>query len=186
MSMPPRPRACFAALCLLFGSTQSTLAQDAPQAPDTLLNPLSALDPAKLDGFLGRPLFSSTRRPPLPPSEPTDAPAVEAGQEPPDVRLVGIVRTPKENIAQLLEGGGAHRFSVRVGDFLGDWTVASIGNSAVTLKLGAREAHLNIFGNAVPDAADRPKFDEAQEMTAPPRPRRSVWTEKDIQGFFGQ
>lgn len=179
---------------VLTGAHGAALAQQATASGAALLNPLSAIDPQKLDGFLNRPLFSPTRRPPAPaPVAPLAAAApAQAQVEPPAIRLVGIVRTPEGGIAQLAQDDDSRRYSVRVGDFLGEWSVASIDRSTLVLKQGDREASFELFRGTAADAA-KPQAANAGEDAAQPagaasepsRKRHRGLTRDDVKNFFG-
>lgn len=176
-----------ALLTLIFAAPAG--AQENGTSETALLNPLSSIDPAKLDGFLGRPLFSPTRRPPPAAASTPPAPPETAAEpsSPPALRLVGILRTPNESVAQVVGADGTQRLSLRVGDFLEDWTVASIEGSTLTLKQGEREASLTIFRGG---AAETPAEPAAQgDAITPPagQPKRKrTWSDQDRQGFFGE
>ena len=127
-----------ALLLALLAACVSSQAQEANNSGAGIVNPLLAHDTAPLQGFLGRPLFSPSRRapPPVPEELPVAAAPAEDTQARPEIRLVGIIRTPRENIAQLAEGDAARRHSVRLGDFLGGWAVVAISESSLTLQKG--------------------------------------------------
>ena len=99
----------------------AALAQDATSRS---LNPLASLDKATLKGFVEKPLFEPSRRPPVP-AEPLAAlpPPSPAVVQPPMLRLVGIV----EGLHSL--GAIVHRSDINAtetlhtGDHLGAWTI---------------------------------------------------------------
>lgn len=193
--MTKAPRRRFLLLCcaVLAAAQGAALAQETAASARTLLNPLAAIDPQKLDGFLNRPLFSPTRRPPTPvQAAPVAAAApAEAKAEPPAIRLVGIVRTPEGGIAQLTQDDDGRRFSVRVGDFLDDWAVASIEKSTLVLKQGDQEASFELFRGSAADAGKRQAAGESATQpdgTAlePSERRHRSMTKEDIKNFLGE
>lgn len=111
------------------------------------LNPLSALDPAALDAFRGRPLFAPSRRPP-PPRQVLVAPPAPVAIEapPPDLRLVGVVAGVDNAVAILRRPAGGSALSLKLGDSVETWRVQAIGPDRVTLRDGARETTYRLFG----------------------------------------
>ena len=99
----------------------SALAQDGPASP---LNPLAALDKASLKGFVERPLFEPSRRPPVVAAPlahlPPPAPVV---MQPPKLRLVGIVEGAHSLSAIVHRGDTNTTETLHTGDRVGGWTI---------------------------------------------------------------
>ncbi|ACL56780.1 hypothetical protein [Methylobacterium nodulans] len=99
-----------------------------------------------------RPLFSATRRPPAlrvaapmpvqpavpPPPPPPPKPA-------PQLHLVGVVEGLDRPLALLRRAPGDRALTVRVGDRVEDWEVASIEAGRVLLRDGSREQDYRLF-----------------------------------------
>ena len=103
-------------------------ARIASQTQNLQARNLSAPPPAVStlrDMMLGRPLFDPTRRPPIPPQEPT------APDEIP--RLSGIMVTPTEKIAVFAPAMGAP-IIVNEHSRFGPFTVLAISGDSVTIK----------------------------------------------------
>ncbi len=89
-----------------------------------LLNPLASLDKTTLKGFVERPLFEPTRRPPIPAAPraglPPPPPAVA---QPPELRLVGIVEGIHSLCAIVHRSDTNATETLHTGDHLGAWTI---------------------------------------------------------------
>ncbi|WP_375462391.1 hypothetical protein [uncultured Methylobacterium sp.] len=119
------------------------------------LNPLSALDPAGLGAFRGRPLFAPSRRPP--PARPVEvAPpqAVAVLSPPPDLRLVGVVAGLDKAVAILRRAAGGASLNLKIGDSVDAWRVDTIAPDRVTLRDGERAQTYRLFtvGGSAPSA----------------------------------
>lgn len=101
---------------------------------------------------LARPLFSPSRRP-------TAAVASAAGFEMP--RLTGIIIDPVERRAIFAAADKAKSVVVKEGGALGEWSVRSIANEAVTLASpsGIRVLHLGF---------EKPKPEPGHQAASPP------------------
>ena len=99
----------------------AALAQDGASRP---LNPLASLDKATLKGFVERPLFEPSRRPPIPAAPlaelPPPSPTVA---QPPMLRLVGIVEGSHSLYAIVHRGDINATEMLRTGDHLGAWNI---------------------------------------------------------------
>jgi hypothetical protein len=120
-----------------------------------ILNPLAEYGLDRLQGFRDRPLFVSTRRPPPPvvEQEPYIEPVAEYEPEPEpepepetfNVTLSGIMEIDGEPLALVRDENEGTTSSVRVGDTLEGWTVASIGEGSVSLSRDDRTQDIKIF-----------------------------------------
>lgn len=97
-----------------------------------------------LHAALERPLFSPTRRAPPPPPLPPQAAPVPT---PPDATVLGVVTAGGKSAALIRISGVERR--VQEGDAIDGWTVASIAQNGVGLRL---EGHDVLLG---PPAAKR-------------------------------
>lgn len=186
-----RRRAASAFACLIFLAAPSAEPAEALPSERAVVNPLGVGAPYRLEDFLGRPLFSSSRRPPPPHDDPAALPTGQA-EPPPDFRLLGIVQMSNESVAQIAEGMESRRYSVRVGDYLGDWLVTEIEKSSLTLLKGEHELKLALFVNR--DGKDKKDQDASATRavdgnwgagdTTPPIAGQS-WTNDDLKNFFG-
>lgn len=122
-------------------------AQDA--APSSApLNPLSSLRPSDFQAFRERPLFTPSRRPPpIVPSLPERAPPVraEVEDEPPNVRLTGVVHGAAAPMAVLQRPDAGGTTTVRIGDDVEGWAVAAIDSVGVRLVRGTRAREYRLF-----------------------------------------
>ena len=106
-----------------------------------------------------RPLFSPTRRKwvePEPPAlEPVEPPVaaelpsvpqpVIAQTPPPDVRLIGIEKTPSGARALLVKTGAADALWFSDGEKLEGWAVQEINSGSVEMTLGERKIKLELY-----------------------------------------
>jgi hypothetical protein len=121
----------------------------------SVLNPLSELALDRLTGFRDRPLFTPARRPPAPPqAEPEPEPVAvvdepetveDAVVEAPSVMLSGIVEIESDRVAMLRDMATSTTLSVRVGDPVESWTVASIDDASVTLEHEGERHEIKMF-----------------------------------------
>ena len=98
----------------------AALAQDGAPRP---LNPLASLDKATLKGFVDRPLFEPSRRPPIPAAPLLAAPSAPALVQPPMLRLIGIVEGSHSLSAVVRRGDTNATETLHTGDHLGAWTI---------------------------------------------------------------
>ncbi|MEO3386707.1 hypothetical protein [Mesorhizobium sp. CAU 1741] len=110
--------------------------------PETeALNPLASLEGGLLDAFNARPLFEPDRKPPVPVEE-----TVVSVAEPqtPEIRLLGVLTTPRERVAQVFSESDGASYSLRVGDYIANWRVAEIGVRSIVMELEEREVLLEL------------------------------------------
>jgi hypothetical protein len=144
---------CVCSFSIAIGAMATTgAAQDVNVATTKpmLLNPLSAIKPSELSAFLEQPLFIPSRQAPPsisdPPqsSEPSE-PELKADEEPPKIRLVGIVQASGARTALLQRSNARTVSRVRLGDELDGWLVTSVEAAGVRLKRGDREQEYRLF-----------------------------------------
>ncbi|WP_237154331.1 hypothetical protein [Oryzibacter oryziterrae] len=146
-----RPLAMATAL-LVLGCGWSR-AEDAVADP-ALFNPLAAIGEDRLKAFAERPLFTPSRRAPeaevdTPPTDPEPAPPTEPdtpdSPNPPNAKLLGILGTDADAIAVIQDQDAGQTLTLRVGDSIGDWQVAEIGDTSVTLSFEDQTSDLQLF-----------------------------------------
>ena len=112
-----------------------------------VLNPLASLDKRTLKGFVGKPLFESSRHSPtvtapvakvLPPPPP---PRVEP---PPSLRLIGIVEGAHWLAAIVHRNDTGKTETLRPGDHIGTWTV-EVRPAALRMVSGDRAFDYAMF-----------------------------------------
>lgn len=143
----------------------------ATQAPDAgvtaripSLAPLPSTPPAAefslpaIEAFtsvLARPMFSSTRRPPV------EEVVVVATPEPTlDVTLRGIILTGEERIALIVPAAGAEMVRLKEDERFEGWTLVAVESDHVVFRLGTEELILELT------------YDEPIPDLPPARPRR--------------
>jgi len=177
---------------LLAGTAQDTPTTDvAPRAapPDKVAqdrgmsgNPLWAVSLTSLTETSERPLFSASRRPPVPVVaapppriEPVDVAPPPAPPARPPLDLVGTVTSPSERIAIFTNTTTSDLVRLRTGDDLDGWVLRSVSRREATLQKDSETAvlSLRLTGNAVPPA---PAARIAPRPVAgiPPRPIAGV------------
>jgi hypothetical protein len=113
--------------------------------------PVSPLAARPLDGFSAtrdRPLFSPTRRPPLPP--PVLVAAPPPPPLPPNVALLGVIMDGEQAQAVVRAGPTEKVLRVSIGDDIGGWKVGQIEERKLVLLLNGRTATFTMFsGNNV-------------------------------------
>ena len=129
---------------VLLGAPAQVMGQDAEPS----LNPLRALRPADLGAFREKPLFTPSRQPPRAPQRlpeaPSSAPIVAA--PPPRVRLTGIIQGASAPAAILWRSEAGPTATVRLGDDVDGWRVASIDALSILLRSWTREQEYKLFG----------------------------------------
>lgn len=163
--------------------TSDSAAAGAPTPPAAFeLPPLE-----KLSEIVERPLFSPTRRMPLPPPRvasstgpaATEAPAVSGPAEP-ELRFFGTVRHAGTAAALVTYPGTAQVARLEPGDQVGDWRVLSVDGNHLELGLGEKRRSFEIFASGthgatgapdlpdqVPGPEDEPADDPAPDAGAP-------------------
>lgn len=124
-------------------------AEEPAAAASGRLNPLSTLDRAELKAFLDKPLFAPSRQAPrIAPAEPPPpvvASAAPPPEEPPNIRLTGIVEGSATPMAILERLNAKTTSTVRLGDLVDGWLVASIDAMGIKLTNGDREQEYRLF-----------------------------------------
>jgi hypothetical protein len=161
--------------------TSDDAAEGAPTPPAAFeLPPLE-----KLSEIVERPLFSPTRRMPVPAPRVASstgpvAPAAPAASGPaePELRFFGTVRHGGTAAALVTYPGTAQVARLQPGDQVGDWQVLSVDGNHLELGLGEKRRSFEIFasgthgGTSAPDSPDSPDQapgpeDEPTDETAP-------------------
>lgn len=122
--------------------------------------PLSSSDPEGFSETFERPLFSPTRRKPIPmpvveptpPAEPLPAPAQEVSNPSPAPALLGVSVTQTVPRALLVANGKQEANWFRNGETIDDWTIAAITKEEVTLQRGEQSVRLSLH----PSGTDAP------------------------------
>lgn len=126
--------------------------QGKPQAADKS----TPSPPLGTEGFsetFDRPLFSPTRRKPVPVATNEPAPIVEPAPAPkesispklPAPQLLGVSVTQTIPKALLLANGKQEANWLRNGETVDDWTVAAIAKDEVTLQRGEESIRLSLY-----------------------------------------
>jgi hypothetical protein len=147
--------------------------------------PVSPLAARPFDGFSttrDRPLFSPTRRPPLPPPVLVAAPPPPL--LPPNVSLLGVIMDGEQAHAVVRAGPMEKVLRVSIGDDIGGWKVGQIEKQKLVLLLNGRTATFTMFSennakhrpNAVvaappPNANQNGSNESASPIPASRRPR---------------
>jgi general secretion pathway protein N len=131
-----------------------TGAQDGRVEDRASLNALSALPPADISAFKEKPLFTPSRRASdtavktVPSTEVRlSPPAVE---DPPAIRLVGIIRTGTIAIAVVQQPTAPRLSRVQIGADIDGWLVKSIDATGLRLVNGTREQAYQLFARGSP------------------------------------
>jgi hypothetical protein len=139
--------------------TGSEIAALEPPPTPFMLPPLE-----RFTAVVERPLFSPTRRMPVPPpmvrSEPeTSVPEapVAAGPAEPDLRFFGTVRQGGTAAALVTYPATAEVARLRPGDTVGDWQVLSVERNRLELGLGEERRSFEIFGAGMVGTPSEPK-----------------------------
>jgi hypothetical protein len=130
------------------------------------LNPLHDLRKDTLRAFRERPLFNPARAEPQAVTREAAMPAAEApSEEPPDLRLVGIVSGPANFAMVRLHGDTGPITTLTTGDKIGAWT-ATVLPDALRLDAGTRSVAIDLF--APKSAQDGPSADAPAGGGEPP------------------
>jgi hypothetical protein len=146
---PRRGALRLAAGLILVGAPGHGAAQEGA-AEAARLNPLSSLRPSDLRSFRERPLFTPSRKPPpVAPSLPERTPvAAETVNEPPNVRLTGIIQGPVAATAVLERPDAGGKSTVRIGDAVDGWIVTAIDSISIKLASGTRQREYRLFARS--------------------------------------
>ncbi|CAL1241194.1 type II secretion system protein N [Candidatus Methylocalor cossyra] len=113
-----------------------------------------------LDDFeqmVERPLFMENRRPG---EEVVETPTAPAPQTPLNLKLMGVVFTPRGEKALLLDAKGKYK-RLKLKDTLDNWTLVELGKDRVTLQQGEERKELPLLKK-------RPKPPPAPAQPSPP------------------
>ena len=166
------------ALLALLGITPAVPSRAQDRATPALANPVAALLLEQLSATRERPLFSPARRLPAPPEPEPPPPPVTAAPEPrapvPVLALFGIVADKDGARAIVRTGASSGILRLRVGDTIEGWTVADIGRTGVTLRLGDRSESFGLFAGdrkagAAPRVVPPPKMAVAPVLRSTPK-----------------
>ena len=104
-------------------------------------NLLGGMRPSDLSAFRERPLFVQTRRLPasstLSRAEEVSEPE-DREEEPPKIRLAGVLQTSAARIAMLQHGNVRALSRARLGDDINGWVVTAVELASIRLKKGDR------------------------------------------------
>ncbi|MGD9508252.1 MAG: hypothetical protein AB7I59_06800 [Geminicoccaceae bacterium] len=167
--------------------------QDDPAAPSEeppapfVLPPLEAFT-----AVVERPLFSPTRRMPIPPPE-TDEPVAEApaaepsGPAEPELRFFGTVTQDGTAAALVTFPATSEVARLRPGDMVGDWRVTSVERDRLELALGDEHRSYEIFGVGArgnpPPPAPAENMDQPEQ--APPAPGEVPGVDPQGDAYYG-
>ncbi len=117
--MSARRSLAFAALLL----SALVLPRDgsAQDDPARSLNPLASIDRATVKGFVEKPLFEPSRRPPAALAPLAEPPPVAV--PPPPLRLIGIIEDSRSLSAIVHRGDTNATETLHTGDHIGAWTI---------------------------------------------------------------
>jgi len=127
-------------------------------------NPLWAIPIAQLPITRDRPIFSPSRRPPLPAVTPAEVPKVAAVPKPreperPQLTLVGTVASDDEGFGIFLDQSTTAVFRLRVGEDYQGWKLRSVQGREATLEKDQR---------VVPLALPQPSVEQVAIEVPPP------------------
>jgi len=133
------------------GLTNTALAKPTPAAAPTVTepqaneNPLATMGVASLNATQQRPLFSSSRRPPMPaatPAQPLPTPVSEPRR--PALSLVGVVAGEGDAFAIFVEEKTKAVVRLKAGESHAGWTLRGVGRREATLERGSESEVLAI------------------------------------------
>jgi general secretion pathway protein N len=138
-------------------------------------NPLWTVPLDALSGTRDRPLFSTSRRPPIVPVPVVVPPLKQEALAPPSERplltLIGTIVSPNASVA-MLQGSGAEAISrLRVGQENDGWQVRGISLRSIVVEKGAQSVELDMPHNETPAESYLPNIPAAADKASPP-PRR--------------
>lgn len=150
---PRRPLVVFAtAVAILAGPHVPQAEENASE--QLQLNPLSALKRSDLKAFREKPLFTPSRQPPPAAPrrpDPVIVAAIPTEQDPPKLQLAGVIEGATAPVAILQRPNESAASTVRVGDHVDGWVVASINSLSILLRDGIRQREYRLFDpNATP------------------------------------
>jgi len=126
------------------GLTSAALAKSTPAAaptfpePQASENPLTIMEVASLNATQERPLFSSSRRPPMPAAAPAQlVPTPVNEPRRPALSLVGVVAGEGDAFAIFLEEKTKAVVRLKAGESHAGWTLRDVGRREATLERGS-------------------------------------------------
>jgi hypothetical protein len=125
----------------------------APTTP-TPLAPAPDFTPPAFGEFaetLERPLFSPTRRPAPPSSEPEPTLDTPTG----DFILIGVVITPTESLALVQQKGAQAPIRIALGQMVNGWTLETVEADRVTFRFGENAQEVKLRDDVPPQRAKR-------------------------------
>lgn len=152
-------------------SEAAPLSEARADAPQRLAsgNPLWGLALETLSATRERPIFSQSRRPPMPPPPPEPimdlAPQPEIAapvEEPPPLTLVGTVVGATQSVALFLKTAERSIVRLRVGETESGWTLRSVEAKSTTLEKQNRQVSLAL---PAPGSALGPGAGQAAQMS---------------------
>lgn len=129
------------AAVILF-STGQVVAQEEVRSP----NPLATIDRATLNAFVEKPLFELSRRQPVvePPHVYVAPPAPTLVEQPPSLRLLGLVESRQSIFALVYRNDKRKTETMRSGDRIGSWVV-QITTANLRVVSGNRAFEYKLF-----------------------------------------
>lgn len=151
------------------------------------INPLSSEGLGSVADFIAKPLFVPSRTAPAK-TDALVAPAVQAATavEAPKIQVVGIVRTPREFIAQIVDLADQSRYSVREGDFIGAWVVGSIDTASLKMRMDGRDQSYNVEAAALISPPANAAEGALRPAAAGANDASPEISDADRVGFFGK
>ena len=149
--------------------------QSAGEAPPAVsANPLWAIPLSALAATRNRPLFTPSRRPPVPvvanaPPPPAPRPAPPQVPEHPNLVLVGTVAGPSEGVAVFIDKGTKNAVRLRTGEDHSGWVLQSVDRGAVTLQKGGQSETLELPKPTELQAAAPPVISPLPPPPPPPQ-----------------
>lgn len=131
-------------------ATPRPAASAAPTGQPATGNPLWAIPLDSLHATRERPLFSVSRRPPpapvaqAEPVAPPPPPTPPAAPEQPQLILVGVVHSNKQNIGVFIDQTGQAVLRLHVGEQQNGWIVRSVDLRATTLEKESQQVKLEL------------------------------------------
>jgi len=137
---------------------EGPLTRPASPSPNTALNSVPVAAPeipplAALSETTARPLFASSRRPPVPETAAKSAPAKTRPARLVGYRLTGIVRSSSHRLILLTEEKSGRVVELREGEQVDGWRLTSIGTDNIRLARDGIE--FNLLEAGAPAAVPR-------------------------------
>jgi hypothetical protein len=123
-----------------------------PRAVPPGANPLWGIPISLLSATRERPIFSASRRPPVPPLQPmpvAEAPPPPPGApEPPPFTLVGTAVGTPRNVALVLDQTTKSLVRLHVGEAAAGWYLRSVDARAITVEKNSRVVRVSLPASA--------------------------------------